>query len=105
MYYLRLIREGRWIRRWSEDKGTTYGFKISSTGKNGANVPDMQLEEATIRNFFLQYGVEYNAKHGLWWTYEKFEETSESNPFNNHITFSAGYKFEISEDAYKMMFE
>ena len=103
MFYLRFIRNARWIRRWSEVKGTTYGFSISSTGQNGANVPSMESEEANIKKFFLQYGVEHNANHDLWWTYKRIEETSESNPFNTQITFSAGYRFEISEEAYKRL--
>lgn len=103
MFYLRFIREARWIRGWSKDKGTIYGFSISSIGQNGAIVPSMESEEANIRNFFLQYGVEYNANHDLWWTYERIEETSESNPFNTQITFCSGYRFEISEEAYKRL--
>lgn len=110
MYYLRFIREARWIRRWSNNKGTTYGFSISSTGQNGANVPSMESEEANIRNFFLQYGVEHNAKHDLWWTYERFEKISEckKSPFNDNQrnnTYTAGYTFEISKEAHKVMCE
>ncbi len=104
MYYLKFIREARWIAGWSKDKGTTYNFGVFSTGKNGANVPSItESEEVNIREFFLQYGVEQNAKHNLWWTYEKIEEIEEGTPFNTRISFKAGYKFEISAEAYKLI--
>lgn len=104
MYYLKFIREARWIAGWSKDKGTTYHFGICSTGQNGAYVPSItKSEEANIREFFLQYGVEQNAKHDLWWTYEKIEERSECDPFNTQNTFNAGYTFEISAKAYKLI--
>ena len=103
MSYLYHIKRANWIRRWSS-KGTTYGWRFCSCGVNGAYVPDLtKTDEANISDFFLEHGVELNATHNLWWTFKRFGY-HDHIPLKDHTNYKGGIDFEISEQAYNVMF-
>ena len=80
-------------------------MRLGSRGRNGCVVADLgKLEEATIRDFFLEHGVEQNATdEELWWKHERYGFHS---PLGGTDTiYEGGYKFEISDSAYNKVFK
>ena len=47
---------------------------LGAAGRNGCIVRDLgKLEEASIRSFFLEHGVEQNAtEKELWWKHNRY---------------------------------
>ena len=80
-------------------------MRLGSRGRNGCVVADLaKLEEASIRDWFLSFGVEQNAtEKELWWKHERFVFHW---PIDGTDTmYEGGYKFEISDSAYNKLFK
>lgn len=80
-------------------------MRLGFRGRNGVAVPDLgKLEEATIRDWFLSFGVEQNAtEKELWWRHERFGFHSPHK--GTDTIYEGGYKFEMSQSAYNKVFK
>ena len=98
MSYFKIIKRGHWVRAWNA--GPYYTIRVSTgPARNGNNVPSItKLDEAAIRDFFLEHGIEQNGTDELWWKYEKFGE-------DNGTTYTGGFKFDMSKEAYERVFK
>jgi len=105
MTYFNVLKTTRWCKNW-KDGVSTFTARLGYTGRNGVAVPDLgKLEEASIRSFFLEHGVEQNAtEKELWWTHERFG-FHVSSIVGDDTIYQAGYKFEISEQAFNKVFK
>ena len=103
--YFKALKTSRWCKNW-KDGFSTYTLRLGSRGRNGCVVPDLgKLEEATIRDWFLSFGVEQNAtEKELWWKHERF---GFHHPIEGSTDtfYEGGYKFEMSHEAHKKVFE
>ena len=101
--YFQLLKSSRWCKCWRNGV-STYTLRLGSRGRNGCIVRDLgKLEEASIRSFFLEHGVEQNAtEKELWWKHERY---GFHLPLEGTDTiYEGGYKFEMSKDAYDKIF-
>ena len=103
MSYFKIIKRARWVRAWNA--GTYYTLSVSSgPWSNGVEVPDLtKLDEAAIRDFFLEHDVEQNGTHELWWKYDKFVKYNQMPSGNT--TVQGGIKFDMSKEAYERVFK
>ena len=101
--YFKALKTSRWCKNW-KDGFSTYTVRVGSRGRNGCIVPDLgKLEEATIRDWFLSFGVEQNAtEKELWWKHKRYGFHTRLE--GTDTTYEGGYKFEMSKDAYVKIF-
>lgn len=102
--YFQLLKSSRWCMG-CKDGVSTYTLRLGSRGRNGCIVRDLgKLEEASIRSFFLEHGVEQNAtEKELWWKHNRygFHHPIEGT---DDTMYEGGYKFEMSKEAYDKIF-
>jgi len=105
MTYFKALKTTRWCRGWKNGL-STYSMRLGYCGRNGVAVPDLgKLEEASIRDWFQSFGIEQNAtEKELWWKHERFG-FHVSSIVGDDTIYQAGYKFEISEEAYNKVFK
>ena len=100
MSYLAHLQKPRWIRRWNGK--TIYEIRLGNSGHN--IIPDLsRTEEASIRDWFLEYGIEQDATHDLWWTQKKFGFHVLMS-FGPDTMYHGGREFTISKEAYNKLF-
>ena len=100
--YFKALKTSRWCKGW-KDGVSTYTMRLGNRGRNGCIVPDLgKLEEASIRDWFLSFGIEQNTEKELWWKHNRYGFHS---PIDGTDTmYEGGYKFEMSQQAYDKMF-
>lgn len=104
MSYFKTLKNSRWCKNW-RDGVSTYTLRLGNRGRNGCVVPDLgKLEEASMREWFLSFGVEQNAtEKELWWKHTRYGFHTPIERSTDTL-YEGGYKFEISDSAYNKVF-
>ena len=79
MSYLQCLQQFRWVRCWSDRRGSYYRMRLGNSGRNGCEVPSLSSkEEKAIAEWFGKHGITRGATDtSLWWS---------MTPFSHHFT-------------------